>query len=166
MTALRAINRTLVRVEGWLLVLFLSTMVVVAFAQVVLRNFADTGLAWGDILVRQMVLWTGFTGAALAASEDRHISIDVLAKFIPDRPRFYIKMLTSAFASIVCLFLARAAWVLMLSEQESDATIIFSIPEWVALTIIPAGYLLLAIHFALNVVSSALTGFQSQASDA
>jgi TRAP-type C4-dicarboxylate transport system permease small subunit len=166
MTALRIVNRALVRVEGWLLVFFLSTMVIIAFAQVVLRNLAGTGLVWGDILVRHLVLWTAFAGAALAASEDRHISIDALTKFIPVRPRFFIKVLTNGFAAVVSYFLARAAWVLMISEKESGGILLLSIPSWVVLVIIPVGYMLLAIHFTINLVSSAVAGFQPQKSGA
>ncbi|MCK7524997.1 MAG: TRAP transporter small permease [Ignavibacteriales bacterium] len=60
-------------------------MVLLAFAQVILRNVFGTGLVWGDTIVRHMVLWAGFVGGALASYEGRHISIDALTKFFPPR---------------------------------------------------------------------------------
>ena len=140
MKFLRALSKMITRAEGWLLVVFLGTMIVLAFLQVVLRNFFDTSLTWGDILVRQMVMWAGFTGAAIATSEDRHISIDALTKFIPERPRHAIRLVTNAFAAVVCFYLMRAAWTLLESERENGGELFLAIPQWVGLVIIPVGY--------------------------
>ena len=79
------LDRILAKTETVVLVIFLGTMVVLAFLQVVLRNFFGTGLIWGDTLVRHMVLWAGFIGGALAAFEGRHISIDALTKYLSPR---------------------------------------------------------------------------------
>jgi TRAP-type C4-dicarboxylate transport system permease small subunit len=45
------------RVEQTSLVILLSSMIVIAFLQIVLRNLFSTGLSWGDSLVRNLVLW-------------------------------------------------------------------------------------------------------------
>lgn len=156
MKFLRALSRVVARVEGWLLVVFLGTMIVFAFLQVVLRNFFGTSLTWGDILVRQMVMWAGFTGAAIATSTDRHISIDALTKFIPERLRRVIKVVTNLFAAVVCFYLMRAAWTLLESERENGGEMFLAIPQWVGLVIIPVGYALLTAHFSLNVLESGL----------
>ncbi|MEW6511355.1 MAG: TRAP transporter small permease [Bacteroidota bacterium] len=154
MRALRALSGLLTRIEGWALVLFLSIMIVLSFAQVLLRNLFGSGLIWGDQLVRQMVMWTGFTGAALAAAGNRHISIDALTKFLPARVRHALRVLTNVFASVVCVYLMLAAWGLLLSERESGGEMFLAIPEWVGHVVIPAGYALLAIHFLINAVEN------------
>jgi len=150
MRLLRALNRALVRVETVLLVVFLGVMVVLAFAQVLMRNVAGTGLLWADPLVRHLVLWAGFMGAALATSEERHISIDAINKFLPSRARHIVKISTSLFAAVTCYFLASAAWVFIQDERAAGGELVLSIPSWIALAILPAGYLLIMIHFVLN----------------
>jgi len=55
---------------------------------------------------------------------------------------------------VVCFYLARAAWTLLLSEQESGGELFLHVPQWVAIGIIPAGYALLTFHFALNLLES------------
>jgi TRAP-type C4-dicarboxylate transport system permease small subunit len=146
------------RVEGWLLVLFLGVMVVLAFAQVLLRNAFGTSLGWGDVLVRQLVMWAGFIGAAVAASEERHISIDALTKFLAKRWVHVVRVVTNAFAAVVSGFLANAAWGLVTSERQGPhGNLLPGIPEWVGLAIIPVGYVLIAIHFAINVAINALS---------
>lgn len=152
MSGIRLLNRLLLRVETILLVLFLSVMIVLAFAQVMMRNLFSTGFLWGDPLVRHMVLWAGFMGAAVATSEDRHISIDVITKFLPDRARHVAKVLTSLAGALISYFLGSAALTFLLDEKESGGMLIQGIPSWIGLVIIPAGYGLMAIHFLLVAV--------------
>jgi TRAP-type C4-dicarboxylate transport system permease small subunit len=157
-TFLRSLSRAFTRVESWLLVLFLGLMVVLAFVQVLLRNAFGTSLGWGDVLVRQLVMWAGFIGAAVAASEERHISIDALTKFLAKRWAFVVRVLTNAFAAVVSGFLANAAWGLVASERQGpNGELLPGIPEWIGLAIIPVGYVLLGIHFAINVAINALS---------
>ena len=72
-------------VESGLLVLLLSTMILLAAYQVVARNFFDTGILWGDALVRVLVLWVTFIGATIASRNDEHIRIDLLTRFTGER---------------------------------------------------------------------------------
>src|SRR5690606_33547420 len=55
--------------EDALIVLLLGALVVLASAQILLRNVFSMGLAWSDGLVRMLVLWLALLGA-LAASRD------------------------------------------------------------------------------------------------
>jgi len=155
MKLLRALDRLLVRLETILLVMFLSLMVILAFAQVVLRNVWGGGFLWGDPLVRQMVMWSGFMGAAIAASQDRHISIDALAKFLKGRIKDLVHVITSLFAAVVCFYLAHAAWVFLLDEKQSGGELITGIPSWIGLAIIPFGFALITVHFVLNAIEHA-----------
>jgi TRAP-type C4-dicarboxylate transport system permease small subunit len=152
MSSIRLLNRFLLRLETVLLVFFLSVMIVLAFAQVMMRNLFSTGFLWGDPLVRQMVLWAGFMGAAVATSEGRHISIDVITKFLPDRRRYAARVLTSLAGAVISYFLGSAALTFLLDEKEAGGVLIQGIPSWIGLLIIPAGYGLMAIHFLLVAV--------------
>ena len=70
---LQRAERLLARGEGIALVALLAVMVTLAFAQVVLRHFG-AGLLWGETLLKQLVMWTGFLGAALAAESEKHFA--------------------------------------------------------------------------------------------
>ncbi len=165
MKFLRALDRLLVRIETILLVVFLSAMVLLAFGQVLLRNVFDAGFLWGDPLVRQMVMWSGFMGAAIAASRDRHISIDALTKFLKGRVKDIVRVITSLFASVVCFYLAQAAWIFMQDEKQSGGELISGIPSWLGLIIIPLGFALLAVHFALNAIEHAADAISPPATE-
>jgi len=77
------VDETIDRVEQTLLVTFLGFMILIAFLQIVLRNFFNTGLSGGDPLLRNLVLWIGFIGATLATREGKHINIDVVSRWLP-----------------------------------------------------------------------------------
>lgn len=154
MNFLRSLDRFFYRVEHTLLIGFLGSMVLLAFTQVVLRNLFDTGIVWADTIVRHLVLWSGFAGAALATSEERHISIDALTRFLSPRKKHVVLILTGLFAATVCVFLAVAAWPYVLDEKANGGDLVLSIPSWVVLLIIPIGYFLLAFHFLVKVAEN------------
>ena len=85
MKILTAINSWIAKIEGVLIVIVVSIMVLLAFFQVAMRNLFDQGLLWGDIFLRHLVLWVGFLGASLATREEKHINIDVFSRFIPKK---------------------------------------------------------------------------------
>ncbi len=159
MTIVAFLKRLFERIETIFLVLFLTVMLVFAFAQVVMRNVFDTGLLWGDPLVREMVLWTGFIGAALAAGQERHISIDALTKFLSPRLRHLSSIVTNAFGSVVCYYLGIAAWGFLLEEKHHGGDTSLGLPSWVGLSIIPIGYWFIAVHFLLNIADHAAVAF-------
>jgi C4-dicarboxylate transporter, DctQ subunit len=156
MKFLRLIDRALAAVAGWFLVTTLSAMVVMSFGQLVLRNFFGTSIEWGDIFLRHLVLWLGFLGAMLATGEDRHIKVDFFTKFIPEKLRKILLVLTSLFAAYVCTLLLRAGWDFLASEIEYPTMLVAKIPTWYFITIIPVGYGLMAFRFVVLALERSL----------
>jgi TRAP-type C4-dicarboxylate transport system permease small subunit len=152
-TVLRRLDRGLVGIERWLLVVFLGTMLILAFLQVVLRNVFSTGLLWADPLVRHAVLWVGFLGAAIATHEERHISIDALTRFLPRRWKAAAAIASQLFVVVVCVALVNASWDFLMEESHTSGVFIAGIPSYVPLLIIPGGYLLIAFHAVIRVVT-------------
>lgn len=152
MKFLQRFDSLLNRTEETLLVLFLSVMVLLAFVQVVLRNVFAEGILWADILLRHMVLWIGFLGAAVATSHERHINIDALTRFLPKRIKSAIKVLTNLFAAVICYLLFRASLEFVRNEIELGSTVYADIASWYVQIIIPAGYALLTIHFLIRML--------------
>lgn len=165
MNTLRLIDRLLYKIEVVLLVALLGTMLGLAVWQVILRNVFSTGLVWADTVVRHLVMWLGFVGGALATADERHINIDALTKLIPQRGRRMVAVATNAFATIVCYFMARSAWTFMLDERASGGELVLSVPTWVALTILPSGYGVIAFHFFVKMVENLSVAFGKPVSE-
>ncbi len=153
MKILLRIDDFLTRIEGALLVLFLSVMIILSFVQVILRNALAENLLWGDILLRHLVLWIGFVGAALATSKDRHINIDALTRFLTPTLKAASKIVTNLFAAAVCYFLFQASLTFLGNELSDGSTVYGEIPAIYSQIIIPVGFATIIFHFLVRVVA-------------
>jgi TRAP-type C4-dicarboxylate transport system permease small subunit len=137
------------RMEQSLLVILLSLMILIAFFQIVLRNLFDTGLTWGDPLVRNLVLWVGFIGAALATREGKQINIDVVSRWMPPQGKGYIEAITDLFSSFICALLTFAALKFIRNEVQMGNVVFPGVPSWIAEIILPItlGFMTLRFGF-------------------
>lgn len=149
------INERIDRVEQGLLVILLSSMIVIAFLQIVLRNLFSTGLSWGDPLVRNLVLWVGFIGAALATKEGRHINIDVLSRWMPPLGKHLADFVTQLFSFFICGFLMFAASKFIRNEAQMGNITFLGIPAWIPEAILPIVFGLMALRFGFHALREA-----------
>jgi C4-dicarboxylate transporter DctQ subunit len=138
--------------ENSIILVTLGSMVTLSFLQVLLRNFFDTGLLWGDILLRHLVLWVGFVGASLATREEKHINVDILTKLISPRIVPFIKFCVHLFAILICSVLAKASWIFLTFEIEAGTVIFLNIPAWYIQIILPIGFALIGFRFLLKIM--------------
>ncbi len=143
------LDRLIGRVEKFLLSVLLASMIAVAFLQIVLRNFFDTGLPWGDSLVRYLVLWVGFIGAALATREGSHINIDVFSRWLPGVSKTVNSLVVHLFSCLVCAVLAYASAVFIRNEKLMGSSAVFDIPVWILQLVLPAAFVLMTLRYAL-----------------
>ncbi len=157
MNLIKKIDLLLNRAERGLIILLLSVMIGFSFFQVVLRLCFSSGLLWADILLRHLVLWVGFLGAAVATSQGSHFAIDFLKKNLPKNLRKPVSILTDLLAVFVLASLSIGAWTYFKDELEAKSVLFsvggFDVPTSALTVIIPAGTLLLAIHFLLRALS-------------
>jgi TRAP-type C4-dicarboxylate transport system permease small subunit len=156
MKILRTLNAGVLFVERSLVVTLVVIMVLLAFVQVVLRNYFSMGILWADPLLRHMVLWVGFLGASLATHREKHISIDLITRFVSVRATNLIRILTNLFACIISFVLARAGWTFLKAEMESQTTLLTigtaELPAWWFQLIIPVGFGLISFRFFLRIL--------------
>ncbi len=137
------------RVEDALLVSLLGAMIALAAMQILLRNFFDTGFVWVDPLLRVMVLWLGLIGATVAARENKHINIDLLAKVFNQDAQRLIEVVVAQISAWTCLVIAwfGATWVQLdyADGMESFA----GIPAWMLEIIVPFAFALIGIRYLL-----------------
>jgi C4-dicarboxylate transporter DctQ subunit len=138
------------RVEQTLLVTFLGFMILIAFLQIILRNFFSTGLDWGDQLLRNLVLWIGFIGATLATREGKHINIDVVSRWLPSLGKNIVILITHLFSFFVCCGLTYAALKFIKNEVQMENMTFLNIPAWIPEMILPMTFGLMTFRFGLR----------------
>ena len=149
------INRIFIwlrRLEDALLALLLTSMIGVAVLQIILRNFFDSGLFWGDSAVRTMVLWVAMLGAMVASRNDEHIRIDLAGQYLTGPARVWVSRLVNAFVCVVLLIFSWYSLEFVRYEYEDQAIAFASVPAWLCESIMPAGAFIMAMRYALLTV--------------
>jgi len=160
---IQLINRTITFVENCLLALSLFVMIALAGTQIIMRNFWDSGLAWGDTSLSILVLWVGMLGAMVATREQNHISIDVLSRFLPPHLKGLNQILIDLFTAAVCGLLSYHSYRFVVMEYE-DGTIAFeSVPAWLCEAIIPFGFGLIALRSGFTCVAQTIALIRGKA---
>ncbi|THB80582.1 MAG: TRAP transporter small permease [Desulfobacteraceae bacterium] len=137
------------RVEDAVLVTLVLVMIVVAVAQIVLRNLFDSGLMWGDPLVRVLVLWVGLLGAMTASRADNHIRIDVITRYLPVLARRFTGIVIKLLTAVVCGSMAWISTKFIILEMEFPAKAFGSIPVWVCELVIPFVFFIISVRYLL-----------------
>ena len=148
------IDANIERVEQTLIVTFLSFMIVIAFLQIVLRNFFSTGLDWGDQLLRNLVLWIGFIGATLATKEGKHINIDVVSRWLPTLGKNVVTFIIHLFSFFICCLLTYAALKFIKNEVQMENMTFLNIPAWIPELILPMTFGLMTFRFGLRTLKN------------
>ena len=155
---LRKAEDRLAAAEGALLVALLAIMVTLAFAQVVLRHFG-LGLLWGETVLKHLVLWTGFLGAALAAKAEKHFAWEAAHVGAPAKWKPWLRLTANLSGAAITAILLDASWVYFKDDRASGTELMtvagVVVPSWVAAAGIPLGFALVLAHLLFKSADAA-----------
>ncbi len=142
------------RIEDYILVSLLLVMITMAVFQIFLRNFFDSGIVWGDSLVRVLVLWIGLFGAMVASRTDNHISIDILSRYLPSQIKKFTTLFTHLFTTVVTALMAWFSLSFVQMEMNDKLIAFANVPAWVCESIIPIAFVVICIRYTLFSINS------------
>lgn len=155
---LRKAEDRLAAAEGALLVALLAVMVTLAFAQVILRHFG-LGLLWGETVLKHLVLWTGFLGAALAAKAEKHFAWEAAHVGAPERWKPRLRLAANLSGAAITALLLAASWTYFTDDRASGAELMTVagtvVPSWIASAGIPLGFALVLVHMLFKSADAA-----------
>lgn len=155
---LRKAEARLAAAEGALLVALLAVMVSLAFLQVILRHFG-LGLLWGETLLKHLVLWSGFLGAALAASTEKHFAWEAAHVGAPERWKPWLRLTANLSGAAITAILLQASWTYFQDDRASGAELMtiggVVVKSWVAAAGIPGGFALVLVHMLFKSADAA-----------
>jgi TRAP-type C4-dicarboxylate transport system permease small subunit len=128
-------------------------MMLLAVAQIVMREVFSTGFVWADELIKLMVLWLAMIGSVAASRDNRHIRIDALSHILPKPAIKLTRILVDLFAVAVCAVVAWYSYQYLLVEIEfvDEELVLGDKPAWIAHLIVPLGFALVAYRFAVSI---------------
>jgi TRAP-type C4-dicarboxylate transport system permease small subunit len=145
---LRAFEHRFVTWNRWLLIVLLAAMVVIVFANVVMRYLLDTSVIWSEEVARHLMIWMTFVGSGLALRTGAQLGIETLQDALPPRAA---RILRIALAVGMLLLFVLLAWygvdyALRTRFQTSAALGISMLYVYIGM---PVGCALMAIHLLL-----------------
>ncbi len=141
------VQKILNRLEDSILIGLLLVMIGMAVLQIFLRNLFGTGIVWGDVLVRVLVLWIGLLGAMVASREGNHISIDLISRYLPERAKNAVSCIVDLFTAFICVTVAYYSLRFVLMEFEDGGMIFDQVPVWICEAIIPFALFVIALRY-------------------
>jgi len=149
MKILQFIDKTISTVVNSAMVLLFLVMTGLAVIQVFLRYFFNGSLLWGDVAARNLVIWVGFLGAAIATRQNKHFRIDILSRFIPKRYYRWLLSFANLFTAVVCYYLGQASMTFL--SLDADNKTFLNIPINFVEVIIPISFFIMMVQFALRI---------------
>ncbi|MCB1858072.1 MAG: TRAP transporter small permease [Gammaproteobacteria bacterium] len=140
-------------IEDGLLAFLLTSMIILAVTQIVMRNLWQSGIIWGDPALRLMVLWVALLGAMVATREDSHVRIDILSRFLPTSLTRAAARITDLFSASVCGLLTWHSGRFVYLERLDGALLSGLLPAWWCELILPIGFGVMTLRFLLAVIS-------------
>jgi TRAP-type C4-dicarboxylate transport system permease small subunit len=150
---LRRCQGVIHRVEDFTLALLLSSMILLASAQIFLRNLFDSSFSWGDPLLRILVLWVGLLGALAASRGNKQITVDVVTRLLEGRAKSALQALASVFTAAVCGLLAYHSGRFVAMERAVGTPAVAGLPAWPFELVMPFAFGLICLRYALAAAS-------------
>ncbi|HWE24508.1 MAG TPA: TRAP transporter large permease subunit, partial [Myxococcales bacterium] len=134
------------RVERWLLVAIVLTMVLLPTLEAVLRR-AGTGIPDAIPYTTHLTLWIGFVGAMLATATERHLALSAI-DLLPERLRTAARSYGHLVSAVVMAVLVYASIKMILADRTRIDTLAGGVPEWWFELIMPIGFAAMAVRSA------------------
>lgn len=102
------VERTLVAINGGVLIALMAAMASLVIANVVARYVFNHSFVWAEELSRYMMIWVGFLGSGLVLRIGAHLAVDVFQDMLPRRAAqamraVVVAMLAGAFLAMLWL---------------------------------------------------------------
>jgi TRAP-type C4-dicarboxylate transport system permease small subunit len=159
--AISRIERLAVRVVEVVLVLLLAGMVVMVFANVVLRYGFNSGLNISEEMSRYFFVWLTFIGAILAFRDHAHVGVETFVRLLGPRGRIVCVALSNLIVVICAAVLVWGTWKQHGINASMTAPVVGLSMIWVFGVTYVTGILIGLI--ALGRLALALTGRVSAA---
>ena len=94
MKAVHTIDHVVNTILRWIVMIMLSVMSVVVFAQVVFR-IVHLSIPWSEELSKYLLIWSTFMGAALCVRKGSLVGLEFLQSALPERGQKALKIVLS-----------------------------------------------------------------------
>jgi len=154
MMRLRAIagrlDHWIARIETAVIVLLVTLLTAVTFAQVITRYVLGDSLIWSEEAARYLFVWVSMIGAALAIRQGGHFGLDLLIRPMPKLKPALGPLVTLVMVVFLAVLLKTGIDETRLASMQFAMTFPMRM-DWAYLAL-PVGAGLMLFHIAVHVV--------------
>jgi len=99
-------------------------------------------------VIQHLTLWVAFVGAMMASASGKLLSLSIAIDRFGLKTQSKIQFFTTTVSIFVFFLLASASWNLVMSEKEFPRAFAYNLPIWLAMAVMPIGFLVMAIRTA------------------
>ncbi|WP_319559711.1 TRAP transporter small permease [Marispirochaeta sp.] len=115
-------EKKLVRILEIICGAFLVAMVALLFAQVGTRYILQGSLLWAGEIAVWFFVWITYLGAVILYINKKHIVVDILTTFLPEKVNKTIEMISSVIILIFLLIVFKESIPVVISYSKQTAT--------------------------------------------
>lgn len=134
------------KAENLALAAALALMALLPLAEILLRWVFQAGISGAASLTQHFALIAGMLGAAVAAREQRLLSLSTLDALLTGRGALLARFFARSVAAIVGALLCLASVELVLAERPGGNLIAYGIPVWLGQVALPLGFFLITLR--------------------
>ena len=126
--------------------------------QILLRKLFNVGITASTGFVQHFTLAVGVLGGALAARQDRLLSLSTLTAFLPERWKNWTQLLSGAFAMGITAVLAWASWKFVMTLKPDSPELAYGVRIWMFQLLLPVGFAAIVLRLCWHVSCLCLPG--------
>jgi TRAP-type C4-dicarboxylate transport system permease small subunit len=138
------------RLETTAVVLLVTLLTAVTFAQVITRYVLNDPLIWSEEVARYLFVWVSMIGAALAMRQGGHFGLDLLIRPIPKLKPILGPLVTLVVVAFLFILLKTGIDETRLASKQFAMTFNMRM-QWAYLAL-PVGAGLMLFHIAVHVI--------------
>lgn len=128
------------------MVLALGAMTLLPVLEIALRAFFKTGIPASATLVQHLVLAVGMLGGAIAARENRLLSLSAVSHWLTGGWLTASRVLGHGFGAAISGVLAVASWEFVASQKSLGKILAYGVPVWVVQLLLVIGFAVIAVR--------------------
>lgn len=112
------IMKILNKILDYIIVFFLSSIIILTILQVFFRYVLKSPIMWGTEINIYIFIWVSFLGSIKALDEEIHMGLDIFSDSFPDKIKLVIKISTYIIILVLAIFLLKYSWDLVILSHN------------------------------------------------
>ncbi len=119
-------------------------MSLATLSNVIARYCFNSPIPWAEEFARYTFIWLVFFGAVVCTKQKRHIVIDILVAYVPQRAQWLCRLVVDV--SVLGLMAVLIYYGLILTATATSATSTLGVPRSVVYSVVPMSATLIFVY--------------------